>query len=82
MKTENHHLQMAIAVAIAAHAGQYRRDGVTPYHTHPEKVARLVGDMIPYDYPEYIDALIVAHLHDILEDTKVTVDNLKEILGY
>lgn len=55
--------------ATAAHAGQFRRDGVTPYITHPAKVVELLGD-------ETETALAAAWLHDVLEDTVVTVDDL------
>lgn len=63
---------MALAEATArdAHAGQFRRDGVTPYAVHPEAVAsRVEGD------PE---AVAVAWLHDVIEDTAVTADGLRE----
>lgn len=55
-------------IALLAHEGQYRRDGVTPYSKHLEDVARRVsGDP---------DAEMVAWLHDILEDTKETDESL------
>lgn len=48
-------------IARRAHTGQFRRDGVTPYVTHPERVAkRVAGDL---------DVEAVAWLHDVLEDT-------------
>ncbi len=53
--------------AIAAHAGQVDKSGA-PYATHPERVAgRLVGDDL---------AQAVAWLHDVVEDTTVTLDDL------
>ena len=62
-------LARAASVAMAAHLGQTRRDGKTPYITHPKAVADLVeGD----------DAKMVALLHDVVEDTVVTMDDLKE----
>lgn len=45
-------------IAHDAHAGQFRRDGVTPYVTHPAQVASAVS-------PE---AKPIAWLHDVLED--------------
>lgn len=45
-------------IAHDAHAGQFRRDGITPYVTHPERVAQAVS---PKAKP-------VAWLHDVLED--------------
>ena len=62
-------VRLAEEVARTAHAGQFRRDGVRPYVVHPEAVASRVGDD-----PQ---ALAVAWLHDVLEDTAVTEDDLR-----
>ena len=60
--------ELAREIATSAHAGQFRRDGVTPYITHPESVAsRVAGDPI-------LEA--TAWLHDVLEDTDETSDSL------
>jgi len=60
----------AAELARTAHAGQFRRDGVTPYIRHPEAVAaRVAGDPV---------AEATAWLHDVLEDTDTTVENLRE----
>lgn len=57
-------------LARIAHAGQFRRDGVTPYIVHPQAVAaRVAGDPA---------AESVAWLHDVLEDTAVTETTLRE----
>jgi len=59
----------AAAIARAAHAGQFRRNGTTPYIVHPEAVAsRVSGDEI---------AEAAAWLHDVLEDTDTTVAQLR-----
>lgn len=58
------------AIASAAHHGQFRRDGQTPYIEHPKAVvSRLTGDTT---------AQAVAWLHDVLEDTSETVESLRE----
>jgi len=63
------HLEQAEKIARAAHAGQYRRDGKTPYIKHIEDVvSRLEGE----------DEQTVAWLHDTVEDTKVTIEELRE----
>lgn len=68
MKNSRGIAELAEAIARRAHAGQFRRDGVTPYITHPERVAsKLTGQ------PE---AEAVAWLHDVLEDTAVTAQDL------
>jgi (p)ppGpp synthase/HD superfamily hydrolase len=55
---------------LVAHDGQFRRDGITPYFRHPfrvgEKFSRK-GDS---------EGAIVGFLHDILEDSKFTAQNL------
>lgn len=53
-------LELAREIATEAHKGQFRRDGVTPYHTHPEAVAERVSD----------EGKPAAWLHDVLEDCK------------
>ena len=62
-------LQLAIMIATKAHDGQFRFDGVTPYIRHPEAVAAM--------FPEEKAGLReIAWLHDVLEDTKVTAQDL------
>lgn len=61
-------LLKAATVAAKAHDGQKRKDG-SPYITHPVRVAiRVDGTR------EKIAAL----LHDVVEDTHVTLDDLHE----
>ncbi|TWT30158.1 GTP pyrophosphokinase [Posidoniimonas corsicana] len=59
---------LAKQIATDAHAGQFRRDGVTPYIEHPRAVASRVGDD-----PRLVAA---AWLHDVLEDTDQTAESL------
>ena len=54
-------------IAASAHAGQYRRDGKTPYVKHPVAVADRVAK---YGH-EYV---CVAYLHDVIEDSSVTYE--------
>lgn len=63
-------LELCKIVATIAHAGQFRRDGITPYITHPEAVANLL---------ENNELKCVAWLHDVLEDTKVTSKDLVSV---
>lgn len=62
-------IEIAKAIAYMAHRGQTRRDGITPYFNHVEAVAKMVSL-----YNEYIVA--AAYLHDVLEDTSLTVHDL------
>ena len=59
-------LQRAIELATAAHAGQTDRAGV-PYITHPLRVMEACNT---------IEEKIAAVLHDVVEDTAVTLDDL------
>lgn len=61
--------QAAQRIATVAHAGQVDKAG-RPYITHPARVAaRVAGD----DH-----AVAVAWLHDVVEDTTVTLADLRE----
>jgi (p)ppGpp synthase/HD superfamily hydrolase len=68
-KTINWEIAKSIEVRDEAHAGQFRRDGVTPYKTHPEAVAATLP---PHLKP-------AGNLHDVPEDTHVTLDDLREM---
>ena len=62
-------LDLAEQLATQAHEGQFRRGAVIPYIEHPRAVVeRLRGDT---------EAQVVAWLHDVLEDTPVTAEELK-----
>ena len=63
-------LQRAIEIATKAHAHQTDKDArpPTPYVLHPLRVAQFIKDN---------DAKIVAVLHDVVEDTDVTIDDLR-----
>jgi (p)ppGpp synthase/HD superfamily hydrolase len=68
---------LARVIAQVAHGaiGQKRADGVTPYFTHPVRVAELTrtwGAGLPY----VGQAEAAAYLHDVLEDTELTREDL------
>lgn len=68
--TSNEIVQLAERVATEAHRGQFRRGGSVPYIEHPRAVAgRVGGDP---------DAMVVAWLHDVIEDTGETAGSLLE----
>jgi (p)ppGpp synthase/HD superfamily hydrolase len=62
-------IELARSIAYKAHEGQLRRDGVTPYITHPEAVATKLYDQGP-------EVVATAWLHDVIEDTKETAESL------
>ncbi len=75
----------AWAVAEIGHANQTRADKKTPYIAHPRRVAvifereyaglylELNGGVLPEDYYR---GIAIAALHDVVEDTNVTFDDL------
>jgi (p)ppGpp synthase/HD superfamily hydrolase len=68
--------QRAFEFAKEKHRGQTRRSGL-PYIVHPELVAELVKKYMPGDSV----ALAVAYLHDTIEDTKTTYEELNDTFG-
>lgn len=59
-------LELAIRVATEAHKNQKDKGG-NPYIEHPKAVAAQVNN---------IEYKIVAYLHDVVEDTEITLDDL------
>lgn len=68
-------IQQAYEFAMRAHDGQLRQSG-EPYLLHPLSTADILADL-------QLDAASIAAalLHDVLEDTKTTLDDIKEIFG-
>ena len=69
-------LKKAYIVARDAHEGQMRSSG-DPYITHPVAVAVNLAQM-NLDH----ETLMAALLHDVIEDTDVTKDELAELFGH
>ena len=66
----------AAEVAAIAHAGQWRKDGRTPYVSHVASVGLILAK------GGYCDEIIAAGLlHDVLEDTEWTRKQLAEEVG-
>ncbi len=68
-------IERAYRKAEAAHATQFRKSG-EPYFTHPIAVAHILAEM-KLD----AEAISAALMHDVLEDTDVTLDELKTEFG-
>lgn len=68
----------AAAFAARAHAGQTRKDGATPYISHPFRVCMIVRDLFGFDD---IRMLMTALLHDVMEDTTTDFDDVAEAFG-
>lgn len=58
-----------------AHAGQKRKYTPEPYIVHPVRVMQICKE-----YTSSIPVLCAALLHDVLEDTEVSKDELKQFL--
>lgn len=65
----------AYNLADKLHKGQIRLNG-DPYITHPLAVAKILADM-RMDY----QSIIAAMLHDVLEDTVISKEELPKIFG-
>lgn len=68
-------LEEAYVVARDAHEGQFRSSG-EPYIIHPIAVARILAEM-RLDY----ETLAAALLHDVIEDTPITKEELAQQFG-
>lgn len=68
-------IERAYALACSAHQGQIRATG-DPYVTHPLATAKILADMY-MDEPSISAAL----LHDVPEDTRVTLEEIHEQFG-
>ena len=68
-------LQKAYNLAYSAHEGQNRVSG-EPYITHPLEVAYILADL-ELD----VDTLVGALLHDVVEDTEYTLEDVKKEFG-
>ena len=68
-------LRRAFDFAAEQHRGQFRQSG-EPYLSHPLEVAHLLADM-RLD----VTALCAALLHDVVEDTKIPIEQIRERFG-
>lgn len=74
---EDSMVQDALRVATFAHGFDTRKYTDDPYIIHPMAVARLVDYVLP-NHPE---AVAAALLHDVVEDTPVTLDQIQSMFG-
>ena len=69
-------LERALCLAAAAHRKQNRKSTGMPYISHPVHVAII---LIKYGLPE--NAVVAGILHDVVEDTDVTLADVKRQFG-
>ncbi len=68
-------IEKAYQMADVAHAGQKRRSG-EPYIIHPLQVARILADL-EMDK----ETIIAGLLHDVVEDTAYTQEDIEKLFG-
>ena len=69
-------LDKAIVFAVKAHAGTERRGKGFPYIVHPLEAVEIVATMTTDQ-----ELLAAAVLHDTVEDTSVTLDDIRREFG-
>jgi (p)ppGpp synthase/HD superfamily hydrolase len=72
-------VRAALAKARSAHEGQIRNgSGGMPYVEHPIAVAALLAE---HGFGEEEEVLAAALLHDVVEDSETTIEELRELFG-
>ena len=75
-KMPNIKLEEAIHFATKCHSGQTRKGSATPFILHPLEVMQLLAGM-----NADTNLLIAGLLHDVVEDTEVGIDEIRNIFG-
>ncbi|MCH2032705.1 MAG: bifunctional (p)ppGpp synthetase/guanosine-3',5'-bis(diphosphate) 3'-pyrophosphohydrolase [Tenacibaculum sp.] len=69
-------IRKAFEVAVEAHSSQRRKSG-EPYIFHPIAVAKIVA----YEIGLGATSIAAALLHDVVEDTQYTVEDMQQLFG-
>lgn len=69
-------LDRAIIFAVKAHAGTERRGKGFPYIVHPMEAVEIVATITPNQ-----ELLAAAALHDTVEDTDITIEQIRAEFG-
>lgn len=70
-------IHSAIMFAATAHNGQVRKGTPLPYIIHPLEVAQILSKISVSE-----DIIVAGILHDVLEDTNVSLDDLRATFGH
>lgn len=70
--------ELARKYCIHFHKGQFRKGSNMPFYMHPIEVAGILDN---YGYSD-ITTQCIAYLHDTLEDTELSTEELQERFGY
>ncbi|MBP5350551.1 MAG: bifunctional (p)ppGpp synthetase/guanosine-3',5'-bis(diphosphate) 3'-pyrophosphohydrolase [Fibrobacterales bacterium] len=68
-------LRQALQYSISAHSEQVRKSGM-PYAEHPVEVAKILAE-----YQMDTSTIIAGLLHDVVEDTPITLPEVQSIFG-
>jgi GTP diphosphokinase / guanosine-3',5'-bis(diphosphate) 3'-diphosphatase len=68
-------LDKAFEIAFSGHKGQIRKSG-DPFIVHPVEVAKILAEM-----EMDLDTIIAGLLHDTIEDTRMTYEELRQQMG-
>jgi (p)ppGpp synthase/HD superfamily hydrolase len=66
----------ALAFATKAHGEQQRKYSAEAYIEHPKRVAKIVRSV-----PHSAEMICAAYLHDVVEDTPVKIEEIREKFG-
>ena len=69
-------LERAIIYATEKHQGVYRKGRQVPYILHPLEVAQIISTMT-----DDIEIMAAGILHDVVEDTDGTLEEIREMFG-
>ena len=69
-------VEEAISLAAEAHYGSWRKGNAIPYIAHPMETMLIVADMTKDE-----EVIAAAALHDVVEDTPVTLERIREQFG-
>ncbi len=73
---DTYRLARAVSFATVAHDGAYRKGTDIPYIAHPIETALIVMTMTDDE-----DLIIAAILHDVVEDTEYTLEDIEKEFG-
>lgn len=74
---ESVRLAAAAAFCQAAHAGQVRKYDNKPYSEHPLRVGQRIANLSWAT----CSMIVAAYLHDVVEDTAVSLDEIRRVFG-
>ena len=68
----------AVEIARLAHKGQFRKGSKTPYILHPLEAGVISGSLSMKDNQVDEEVVAAALLHDVIEDTNMTYEDLSK----